>query len=247
MSSKENGFADLCQAELGVLSAAAHELKTPLTIISHLTSVLNDKNLKIDDVEKRIYLERIQMSADRTLRLVQGLTTSFRLSQPGQLAFELELEPLNALQICEEVAAELWPFAATNNQKVEIAAFRKTHLVVGNRQMLHSVFFNLIDNALKHNPPETKVLISAKTLRQMVRINVRDNGPGVSNKDFTQLKNRLGKHVQPILGHSGSSGLGLYIAGQLLAAMGGNLGVGRVNNGADFRLDLLRSNQLSLF
>lgn len=234
------------QGELSLLTAAAHELKTPLTIISHLASTLEDPSLEMSFVERQQSLRRIHLSADRTLRLIQSLTTSYRLSQPGQMTFELDLEPVNALQICEEAAHELAPFAASESQSIVVNFGRQAHLVVANRQLLQSVFFNLIDNAVRHNPPETKIIVGSQRQNDRIRINIRDNGPGIRRQDFKELEARLGKLIQPLFGRSSGSGLGLYVAGQLIASMGGNLGVGRPAKGSEFRVELLCSRQLSL-
>lgn len=246
MRTKTYEGEEINQGELSLLTAAAHELKTPLTIISHLASTLEDPTLEMSFVERQQSLERIRMSADRTLRLIQSLTTSYRLSQPGQMSFELDLEPVNALQICEEAANELRPFASSQSQSIDVNFGRQAHLVVANRQLLHSVFFNLIDNAVRHNPQGTRVAVSALRQNDRVRVNIRDSGPGIRRQDFKELEARLGKHIQPLFGRSSGSGLGLFVAGQLVASMGGNLGLGRPTEGAEFRVELLRSRQLSL-
>jgi signal transduction histidine kinase len=117
--------------------------------------------------------------------------------------------------------------------------------VVGDQELLHSVLFNLLDNAIRHTPPETDVRMHIRRRTELVRVCVHDSGPGIQPSDMTKLKQRLGKQSQPIVTRSSGSGLGLYIAQQLAAAMGGKLGVGTVKSGADFHVDLLHSAQLS--
>lgn len=225
------------------LVAAAHELKTPLSIISHLASALEDGALD-DPVLRQASLQRIQLSAERTQRLIQGLTTSYRLS--SQMSFELALQPVNVTQVCEEVAHEITPFANAGQQRLEVALGRRSQLVVGEPELLHSIIFNLLDNALRHTPPKTTVRLHMRRRDNRIRVCVHDNGPGLKPSDMRSLATRLGKQAQPIVTRSSGSGLGLYIAGQLAAAMGGNIGIGRVASGADFHVDLLHSRQLSL-
>lgn len=225
------------------LVAAAHELKTPLAIIAHLASALEDESLATPE-QRRAGLQRIQLSAERTMRLIQGLTTSYRLGDE-QLKLALNLQPVNITQICEEVAHEILPFARVQSQTLELALGQRSQLVVGDKELLHSVLFNLLDNAIRHTPPQTTVRMHVRRRTELVRVCVHDSGPGIQPSDMTKLKQRLGTHTQPIVTRSSGSGLGLYIAQQLADAMGGRLGVGTVKSGADFHVDLLHSRQLS--
>jgi len=230
--------------QLNELVAAAHELKTPLTIIAHLAAAIQDEALELSIAEQKTALQRIRLSADRTLRLVQGLTTSYRLEHDDQLAFHFALEPLNIAQLCEEVAQEILPFAAAQSQSLELQVGR-AQLIVGNSDLARSVLFNLLDNAIRHNPPDTKVRLAMRRRQEVVRVCVQDNGPGFNPNDFRRLRQTLGRLAQPLQGRSSSSGLGLYIAGEMAAAMGGKLGVGSAKQGADFHVDFLHSKQLS--
>lgn len=224
------------------LVAAAHELKTPLAIISHLASALEDESLT-SSAQRQVSLQRIQLSAERTMRLIQSLTMSYKLN--GQLSFDLDLQPVNVGQICEEVAHEITPFAAIQGQHIELELGQRSQLAVGDRELLHSVLFNLLDNAIRHTPPEAPIRMHMRRRLETVRVCVHDGGPGLQPSDLLKLQQRLGKQRQPIVTRSSGSGLGLFIAQQLAAAMGGRVGVGRVNEGADFHVDLLHSRQLS--
>lgn len=225
------------------LVAAAHELKTPLAIISHLASAMEDESYATPE-QRRAGLQRIQLSAERTMRLIQGLTTSYRLNEQ-QLSLSLNLQPVNITQVCEEAAHEITPFADVHNQSLQLQLGQRSQLVVGDRELLHGVLFNLLDNALRHTPPEATVRMHIRRRTELVRVCVHDSGPGIQPSDMTQLRQRLGKQTQPIVTRSSGGGLGLYIAQQLAGAMGGRVGVGAVKSGADFHVDLLHSRQLS--
>lgn len=228
------------------LIAAAHELKSPLTLIAHLAATMQDATMGLTPAEQAQALQRIRLSADRTLRLVQGLTMSYRLVYDDQLAFGFELEPLNLAQACEEVAHEITPLAQAHGQSVLLSLrSRRHHLVVANNDLVRSIIFSLIDNAIRHNPPQTDVHISLRSRQAVMRLCVQDNGPGFAPGDFARLSQTLGRQAQPLHGRAGSSGLGLYIAGTMARAMGGRLGMGRAKLGADFHLDLMHSKQMS--
>lgn len=231
----------------GIIAAAAHELKTPLTVISGIAQMLDDESLGLTDQERLQYVQRLKMVSTRTLRLLQHLTLSYRLEQAGQLAFHFALEPVNVREVCEAALHELTPYAAVHNQQLQLAPITRAPMVVANRDILYDVVVNLVDNAIKHNEPHTTVRVAPVTRGDHVRLGVHDNGVGISRAQLDHLRQNLGRGPQPLTGHAGSSGLGLYIVSQLANAMGGALSLARARQGTTFFVDLLRSKQLSLW
>lgn len=230
-----------------IIAAAAHELKTPLTLISHISQMLVDEQLGLSEQERAKYARRLQLVSARTLRLVQHLTLSYRLDDNKQLAFAFKLEPVNTREVCEQVLHELTPYAREYEQELRFKTASRPQLVVANRDIMYDVVVNLVDNAIRHNVPGKPVQVSALTHADHVRVSVHDSGNGISKHDLNKLRESLGREMQPLSGHAGSSGLGLYIANQLASAMGGAIGLGRATQGTTFFADFLRSKQLSLW
>ena len=230
-----------------IIAAAAHELKTPLTLITHISQMLADEQLGLTERERAQYVQRLQLVSARTLRLVQQLTLSYRLEDAGQLAFTFALEPINTREVCETALHELTPYAREYQQELRFKTNARPQLVLANRDILYDVVVNLVDNAIRHNAPGQAVEVTAATHAERVRLNVHDTGAAISQHNLHQLRENLGREPQPLTGHAGTSGLGLYIANQLTAAMGGTIGLGRARQGTTFFVDLLRSKQLGLW
>jgi len=226
------------------LIAAAHELKAPLILMRHLVQSLNA--VSAPQGEQADYLERLQMTADRSLRFVQQLTLSYRLENDNQLPFAFALEPLSMNNICTEALHELTPYARQHKQQLELTGLHCPHLVLANRDVLHDIVVNLVDNAIQHNPSGKVIHVMAECRGPQVRLAVRDSGTSVTPSELKTLRQNMGQQPQPLNGRSGTSGLGLYIVQQFAQAMGGSLGMGRTNSGMTFFVDLLRSRQLSL-
>lgn len=225
--------------------AAAHELKAPLVLLRHLAQSLNEDE-DLTDAERRQNLLRLSFTTDRMMRLVQQLTLSYRLEQDGQAQFNFQLEPLSITEVCDQALHELTPYAKEYNQELRLRGRHCPHLVLANRDILHDIVVNLVDNAIRHNQKGGVVDVSSFCRGEQVRLQVHDSGLGVLPSELTNLRRTIGRQAQPLSGRAGSSGLGLYIVGQLAEAMGGGLGLGRTQNGTTFFVDLLRSRQLSL-
>jgi signal transduction histidine kinase len=231
--------------EVPSLAVAAHELKSPLALIRQLSLLLRDEaediSLQHRDVQQ--LLERVTLTSERSLRLVQMLTRHARL-EDGLF----ELEPVHVGQVCEEVAHELTPLCKATGQKLEVHIPKRSTLAVANRELLRSIAFGLCDNALTQMEASDKpVIVGVSHQAGAVRLGVRDFGTSMPADTFKRLHARLGHSAQPISQRPQSSGLGLYIAGQFAAVMQGTLGVVRHRQaGATFYVDTPTSSQLSL-
>lgn len=226
----------------GALTAAAHDLKAPLASVQYLAASIRDNEVTLSEAERQEYLWRIQLSAQRGLQLIEGLTYAYNSTQ-----LELDLEPVNVVHLCEDVLHDLRPFSQRLDQTVELRMPKGSALALAHHTVLRSVITNLCDNAIKHNPAQSRVVVRVAKSDGAVFVDIRDNGPKLSSKDFNQLKDRLGKEINPLGARAGNSGLGLYIASQLAGAMHGKLDMVRhQQSGLTLRLQLMPSYQLSL-
>lgn len=238
--------SDPLGGQTAIVAAAAHELKNPLTLILYIAQMLGDDGLGLSDQERLAYIERLQLVSHRTLRLVQNLTLSYRLEQDRQLAFNFALEPVNVRDVCETALHELTPLARQYNQQLQMSVERFPHNAIANRDILYDVVVNLVDNAIRHSTLGAIVRVRPECSGDKLRVKVYDNGEPINKTDLLRLRRTLGQ-PQPLSGHSGTSGLGLYIASQLVESMGGSLGLGRAQSGTMFFIDVIRSRQLSLW
>lgn len=230
-------------AQVPAFVAAAHELKAPLGLVRQLSLILQDEPRETTLAEKdvRRILERITLTSERSLRLVEMLTRQARLEEGL-----FELEPVHVGRLCEEVAHELSPLCRALDRRIEVKTPRRPLLAVANRDLLQSIVMSLCDNALAHAPSARPVLLTVRQCQGRVRLGVRDYGPLIPADVFRGLQDRLGVSAQPIGNRPGSSGLGLYVAGQFAQAMHARLGVQRHRQaGTSFYVDTQESAQLS--
>jgi signal transduction histidine kinase len=226
---------------LSSLVAAAHELKSPLSLVRQLSLMLEEGELSL--AEQQVMFRQISLTSERALRLTSDLTRSARL-QDGLFT----LEPINPKQLCEEIVHELTPLFQAHGQTIVLASRTHPLLLVANRDLLRRILMNFSDNALHYAHGEGGVVelqINAFKKGKLIRLGVRDFGPALSSDLWRSLQSKLSTAPQPLHARPQSSGLGLYIAGQFAEAMHGSIGVTRHQDGATFYVDLQASEQLS--
>lgn len=235
----EREFLNLVAKESSFL-VAAHEMKTPLSIIRQLSLTLNDDDTEISDDERSRILHQIDITSERALRLVQDLT---KISKLEDAIFELE--PINSKKICHDVVSEISDVFKLHNRVIRFKNVRKNELIVANYELLRSVLMNFSDNALYSSNEKTEVEIKVSNVGEKVRISVRDFGDELPLSIWRAVKKQ---NHQPVQASSRpqSSGLGIFIAQSFATAMGAKIGVIRHRNGSTFYIDLNRSGQLSL-
>lgn len=224
------------------LVAAAHELKSPLVLIRQLALMASRDDLS--ESERRQFVDQMVLSSERALRLTSDLTKSARLDDAL-----FDLEPINPVAMCQEIASELRPLFAASNRTVSVKSRRHPLLLVANRDLLRRIVMNFTDNALQCSDAGTAVELQVKALQngKVIRVGVRDYGPALSSSMWRTLKARLEEAApQTVHARPQSSGLGLYIAGIFADSMHGRIGATRHRDGATFYVELDASHQLSL-
>lgn len=195
------------------VSDASHELKTPLTVIKANTSLaLSEPDLPADYRETLVEVDR---AADRTSRIVQDLLLLAKNEQ-GQLS--LKEGEVSLQKLCAEVVQEarrLHPVAATIDVQV------RNETLWGDEHQLHQLLINLLDNALRHTPPEGRVTITA----QPQGFQVADTGIGIAPEHLSHLGERFFRVDLSRARTQGGTGLGLAISRSIVEAHGGKLSI----------------------
>jgi len=205
--------SSLVQAQRMFIARGAHELRTPLAVMT----------LELDRAEPRI--ERLQEDVRHMSATVDGLLTLARLE-----AIETpDSMQLDVAEIASEVANRFEEWAARTDHRLTLQV-REPARVVGDADAIREALRNLIENAIRHTPPGTKIRV---TVGPAGLIAVEDDGPGVAAETIPEL-------LQPFKKGSTSNegaGLGLAIVKQAVDLHHGHFEVGRSpSGGAKFSL-----------
>ncbi|NBD09845.1 sensor histidine kinase [Corallococcus silvisoli] len=218
------------------LSIASHELKTPISAlqlqVQSLLAGVTRSGASFDPERLKRGLERVDRQVKRQTLLVNDLLDVSRLSA-GKL--ELVLEPLELGALVREVAERFEPEYVRAGTPLELALGPEVR-GQWDRLRLDQVLTNLMSNALKYgrgNP----VRVSLAVEDGRARVRVRDGGIGIAKEHLPRLFHRFERAVSER--NYGGFGLGLWIARQIVEAMGGRIEVDSVlGEGSTFRLEL---------
>jgi signal transduction histidine kinase len=187
---------------------ASHELRTPLT------SVLANLELLAESLDGE--QQEAARSALRSSRRMRRLVADLLLLARHDAARQAPHTPTDVGRVLVEAAAEVGAIAA--DHELSIDAHRA--IVDGARDELHRLALNLMENAIRHTPPGTRVHAAVERVDGSVRLTVEDDGPGISS----ELRERVfERFVRGAGDRGGSSGLGLSIVQSVAGAHGGSV------------------------
>jgi two-component system OmpR family sensor kinase len=208
---------------------ASHELRTPLTTIRGNIELLR-REPPIDAAERVDVMADTTDEVERLIRLVNQLLVLARVDA-GQ---PLQCEPLPVQPLLEDICRQARLLAPDDTIRCESAPDVR---VLGDRDALKQVLLILLDNALVHTSPDTKVEMTVAISDGRVAISVRDTGPGIAPEALPHIFERF---YQGRVSRSGTgAGLGLSIAKELIEAQGGTISVeSQVGRGSVFTVTL---------
>ncbi len=204
------------------IANVSHELRTPLTSIQGYAETLLDTTPE-NGAPTREFLEIIRKNSSRMSRLTEDLLTLARV-ESGETRFDVEpVPPAELLHDAEESFREI---ARTHGIDLRIQDHpipESLAAVLADREAIHQVFSNLIDNALKYGASGGRIVLGARTVPRAVEFSVRDFGAGIASEHLPRLFERFYRVDKARSRESGGTGLGLAIAKHIMLAHGGSI------------------------
>jgi two-component system phosphate regulon sensor histidine kinase PhoR len=227
------------------IANVSHELRTPLTSIQGYAETLLDSTPE-NVAPSREFLEIIRKNSSRMSRLTEDLLTLARV-ESGETRFESEpVPPAELLHDAEESFREIARSHGIDLQiqDLQIQDSPAHHLqsqnfpgpiplpenlppVLADREAIHQVFSNLIDNALKYGSKYGasggRIVLGARAVPHAVEFFVQDFGAGIASEHLPRLFERFYRVDKARSRESGGTGLGLAIAKHIMLAHGGSI------------------------
>jgi signal transduction histidine kinase len=202
------------------VSIVSHELRTPLTSIRGALGLL--RGGAIGEIAERgqQLLQLASRNADRLAVLIDDLLDIEKI-ESGKLRFELERQPL--LPLLEQSIAGNSTYAEMQSVTFGLRGVTASEVDVDTNRLLQ-VLTNLLSNAAKFSPKDGVVTIAAREIGMRVRVEVHDDGPGVSPEFQAKIFGKFCQGDSSDTRSRGGSGLGLAISKAIIEQMNGTIG-----------------------
>ena len=198
----------------------SHELRTPVAVIRANAETLI-AGAKDDPAIAGKLIDGLHRNAERLARILADLLDLSRLDA-GQYRLELSTVPVEP--VIEQALTAVETQAARRKVKVTVA-IPDALAVRADPKALDHILVNLIDNGVKYGHPDGNVWVEAHAAGTDVRIEVRDDGPGIADKHRARVFERFYRADPSRSREAGGTGLGLSIVKHLVESMGGDVGV----------------------
>jgi len=213
------------------ISVAAHELKTPLTLIEGYAAMLRDQ-FPTDDQESPsvLLIKGIDNGTERLREIVDDMIDVSLLDND---MLKMTFQPVWVSQLIKIVQRELVEPLQARQQKLRIVDFEGSNeMTFGDAERLYQALRNLLTNAIKFTPDGGTITIDGRILPGFIEVTVADTGIGVDIEDHERIFEKFGRVGNPALHSSGKikfkgggPGLGLPITKGIIEAHGGAIWV----------------------
>jgi signal transduction histidine kinase len=226
----KNKLEKLDKSKSDFISIAAHELKTPLTLIEGYAAMLKERQEVQRASQSDIYLKGLD---NGTRRLREIIDDMIDVSMIDNSLLSLNFQPLWLNRLFKVLKNEFHQIIEERNLTFSIQSFPGSdEMTFGDSERLYQAFRNLVANAIKFTPDGGKIVIDGRKLPGFVEVTFQDNGIGIDPQDHDRIFEKFGRIGSVSLHSSGKTkfkgggpGLGLPITKGIIEAHGGAIWV----------------------
>jgi Na+/proline symporter/nitrogen-specific signal transduction histidine kinase len=218
------------------MSTVTHELRTPLTSIRAFSEILFE-DPKTSLVERRRFLGIIAKETERLTRLINQMLDMAKIESGSAEWHTSELDVREVIQEAVDTTSQLF---RESGVALAVSVVGPARPVKADRDRLMQVLINLLSNAVKVCPPgDGRVDIRLSEARGSLKVDVRDNGPGIAPADHQTIFEKFRQVGDALTGKPRGTGLGLAISRRIIEHFGGRLWVdSELGKGATFSFEL---------
>lgn len=231
----EGERAQLERARRDLFAAVSHDLRTPLMTMRAMVEALSD-GVVSDRETMRRYLENIDAELHYLSQLIDDLFELARLDS-GEL--RLHLADVRLDHLVEEAVDAFRPAASRAGVALRCEVGADTGTVRLDAPRVTRALYNLVQNAIRHTPPDGTVTVRLRRFADAVEVAVTDTGEGIAEGELTRVFERFYRGERSRSREQGGAGLGLAIVRSIVEAHGGSVSAdSRPHEGSTFRLVL---------
>ena len=221
------------QVKSDFVAAVSHELRTPLTSIYGFAETLLRQDIPFGEEDRRTFLGYIASESERLTEIVDQLLNVARLDA-GDL--QVELGRIDVGSVVSEVVETV---DAGNGHRFEIDLPEEPLAAEADPDKVRQVFSILVENALRYSPQGGTVTVGARRNADRVEVRVVDEGMGIPASEREWIFRKFYRAESAARDGAAGTGLGLFIAKELVNAMGGRIWVDSTEGeGSSFAFEL---------
>ena len=219
-----------------ILANVSHDLRTPLTMIRGYAESIKDFG---DDEKQRISdSDIIIRETDRLTALVNEILEYSELQANGE---KTDFTDVNFSSLVKKVIKQFEPLFQTQGGEIE-STLTENLSINGDSRQLERVFYNLLDNAIRHTGESKKITVTLKKENEKISLSVQDYGNGIPQEEIPHIWERYYTYRQR--NKQGVSDLGLAIVKQIVDLHGGSCKVeSKIGEGSQFELIFLQNTE----
>jgi PAS domain S-box-containing protein len=203
------------------VSLSAHQLRTPLSAIKWSLRMLLDGDVGALSKDQRELLEKTYKSNERMINLINDLLDATRIEEGKYLYQPLYID---FAKVVEGVINSFKHEIERKNLKFEFHKPKeKLPQIKVDREKIELAIQNLLDNAIRYTPSGGKVTISLSYDKKEIEFKIQDTGIGIPKRQQVRVFSRFFRGSNAIRRETEGSGLGLYIAKNIIEAHGGRI------------------------
>ncbi len=202
------------------VAIVSHQLKNPLSAISWDIELLMAKYKKSLQQQHLDIIKKINYSNTVMSKLVSDLLDVARIDQ-GNLF--VKNEKFNLEDVIKKVLIKNEPLTKPQGIKLVVKAPEVIPPVIGDEKRVEVALDNLVSNAIKYNNKNGTVLVEVKKRKKELVICIKDTGIGIPESEKERIFDRFYRSEEAIKKETGGTGLGLYIAKNIVEQCGGQM------------------------
>jgi signal transduction histidine kinase len=197
-----------------------HEMRTPLTAIQGSSELIN-RYPAMPEAKRKQINDLIVSESHRLGRMIEVFLNVERLSA-GDMQLKHDDFPL--LDLVDSCVGRARPLAERKQITVSVEALPYAD-IRGDRELMEYAFYNLLTNAIKYSPSETRVRVFGSREKDRIRISVEDQGIGMDQKEVRRIFEKFYRTRRAEQSGEAGTGIGLSIVEQIVTQHGGSIDV----------------------
>ncbi len=203
------------EATKGLITNISHQLKTPLASLRMSHELVAGGQLSEEEKKEFLMQEEKEIA-----RLQKLLGEMIKLSRLEKHMIQLKPEMKSLRDTVSDAVSSIYPKALLKSMDVQVE-MEEDAVILHDVHWTAEALANILDNAVKYAPAETRIIIHIQKLTSHVLIEIIDEGPGISDKEKHKIYQRFYRGTQS--GRTEGTGVGLYLARQILEEQKGSI------------------------